>query len=249
MSARTPDGSPRIVVTGIGWVTPLGHDIETVWKRLLNAESGMAPTTRGEIRDCSAELDEEEQAALKKEEKEEEEAMRRLREDAERRAKEAEDALEAGRRVVEVQGLETKRVDLMNVLELQRRELRESPVRLRAVREINDVVARVAGLAEASGLEVSELAPGAASTSGRLAVVPVKLAAGGAYGDVMAFLEAVKDQVPELAVQRAQVEAERQGDARATVSRTRLKVEFAWYAAPVAAGSAAGTAKGGTGQP
>ncbi|MBL9140511.1 MAG: beta-ketoacyl-[acyl-carrier-protein] synthase II, partial [Phycisphaerae bacterium] len=38
--------SERIVVTGTGWVTPLGHDIATVWKRLLNAESGMAPITR-----------------------------------------------------------------------------------------------------------------------------------------------------------------------------------------------------------
>jgi 3-oxoacyl-[acyl-carrier-protein] synthase II len=38
--------SDRVVVTGTGWVTPLGHDIATVWKRLLNAESGMAPITR-----------------------------------------------------------------------------------------------------------------------------------------------------------------------------------------------------------
>lgn len=35
----------RVVITGMGWVTPLGHDIETVWKRMLNAESGMAPIT------------------------------------------------------------------------------------------------------------------------------------------------------------------------------------------------------------
>lgn len=42
--------APRIVVTGTGWVTPLGHDIESVWKRLLNGESGMAPITRFDAR-------------------------------------------------------------------------------------------------------------------------------------------------------------------------------------------------------
>lgn len=35
----------RVVVTGMGWVTPLGHDIETAWKGILGGESGIAPTT------------------------------------------------------------------------------------------------------------------------------------------------------------------------------------------------------------
>ncbi|MSR29062.1 MAG: beta-ketoacyl-[acyl-carrier-protein] synthase family protein [Phycisphaerales bacterium] len=42
--------SERVVVTGMGWVTPLGHDIETVWGALMRGECGMAPITHFDAR-------------------------------------------------------------------------------------------------------------------------------------------------------------------------------------------------------
>ena len=36
----------RVVVTGLGLVTPLGGDVETSWKNLIAGKSGAAQITR-----------------------------------------------------------------------------------------------------------------------------------------------------------------------------------------------------------
>src|SRR6185436_6182804 len=48
-SASTPKSQasgPRIVITGMGWVTPLGHDLETVWSKMMAGQSGMGKIDR-----------------------------------------------------------------------------------------------------------------------------------------------------------------------------------------------------------
>ena len=43
---RKPDYERRVVVTGLGVISPVGNDVKTVWSNLVNGVSGLVPLTR-----------------------------------------------------------------------------------------------------------------------------------------------------------------------------------------------------------
>src|SRR3569832_1264914 len=46
----------RVVVTGLGLVTPLGGDVETTWSNLIAGKSGIGPITRFDTSDQKAKI-------------------------------------------------------------------------------------------------------------------------------------------------------------------------------------------------
>jgi 3-oxoacyl-[acyl-carrier-protein] synthase II len=51
MSEATQNGRRRVVVTGVGMVTPLGNDAETTWSSLVAGESGAGPISQFDTTD------------------------------------------------------------------------------------------------------------------------------------------------------------------------------------------------------
>lgn len=52
MQTRTEDGRHRVVITGLGLLTPVGNDVDAAWAALLAGTSGAAPITQFDANDA-----------------------------------------------------------------------------------------------------------------------------------------------------------------------------------------------------
>src|SRR5262245_10753105 len=50
------DRMRRVVVTGLGMLTPLGCGVEPTWRRIIAGESGVRPVTRIDVSDLPARI-------------------------------------------------------------------------------------------------------------------------------------------------------------------------------------------------
>ena len=46
----------RTVITGMGVISPVGHDVDTFWKAILNAETGIGPVTKFDVSNYSTRI-------------------------------------------------------------------------------------------------------------------------------------------------------------------------------------------------
>ncbi len=56
MNGNRPPSTPRVVITGVGLVTPLGHDLESSWAGLIAGKSGTGPITHWDATDFPTQI-------------------------------------------------------------------------------------------------------------------------------------------------------------------------------------------------
>ena len=92
--------------------------------------------------------------------------------------------------------LNTARGDLARVNDA----LANLPLRLEPVAQVNQRLARLTGLADASKLTIDEMRPGTISEGRDYKTVPILIAGNGTYPACAAFLHGLRQRFPDMAV-------------------------------------------------
>jgi len=103
--------------------------------------------------------------------------------------------------------------------------LRKHKIRLESAGNVNQRIAELAKLAEATGLAVDGVQPGEANRLGPYTMVPANVQATGTYPTCVAFLRALKQTFPDTSVDS--FDLTRRPDA--TDGSAGFRVQLLWY--------------------
>lgn len=108
-------------------------------------------------------------------------------------------------------------------------ELASGDLTLRSAGDLNERMARIVSAAEQSRLTVHELVPGPAVAGKDYQAIPLTLSAEGAYPATVSFIQALRSQFPDVAVDGIHLSRGLQSE------NVAVKMSLRWHALPAAA--------------
>jgi|GEM_PF-4620764 len=120
-----------------------------------------------------------------------------------------------------------------------REQLEAEPVVLGPLTRLNARLAEVSRRAEAMGIRVVELVPGAEQKASAAVKVPIKMRGEGTYAAITGLLAVAHSDFPDLAVAKLAIK----GEPNTPASPASISIDFEWYAERADAAGASGTKK------
>jgi len=141
----------------------------------------------------------------------------------------------AGEQKAKLAALRRKEADLAGSLTRQRHRLGEcrealtrEKIQLESAGNVNQRIAKLADLAERTGLAVNEVVPGQAARVGLYETVPVSLVGRGKYPTCVTFLRKLKKTFPDTSVDSFEL-TRKSGEADGAAD---FRVQLLWYTTP-----------------
>lgn len=108
--------------------------------------------------------------------------------------------------------------------------LREVAVALKPATEVNQQIARLADLADASDLAVENVLPGSSTVDRKVTQVQLRLSGRGSFVQILSFMRDVRQQLPDTVVSGISV----RGQPRNRTERPTFGLDLIWHAIPAA---------------